>query len=512
MQTGEQSTISIPAGPALRPYALAIDIGTSSVRALVYDATGRAIEHRQAQLPYEIDTGLDGRSTFDANELRRLTETAIDEVCREIGDDTVAAVGISCFWHSLVGLDEHGEPITPVLYWGDNRSVEQVDRLSAGLDQQYWRGRSGCVFHSNYWPAKLLWLQQTEPELFSRVDLWTAPTGVLARAWLDTDAISLCMASGTGMVDLSSGMWITDFGDLLRIEPARLPPIVDRGEPAQLNAAFARRWPQLAGARWYPALGDGACASIGSGSTDATRIGMTLGSSGATRMPVPAPLGTYPPLYENLWIYRIDRQTALYGAAISNGGLMLDWTLALLDDREGALREPAAALPPASHGLTILPFLSAERSPIWNDRARGVISGLTLATTRAEMLLAATESVAYRLAETCDAVRAVASRDARIIANGAALLKSGLLLQIVTDTLDAPIVALDPDLESAARGAAILALASLDPTSVAFDPTAGAPVTTPDPSRVTIYQEARVRQNELLALFEHPGSPWNASH
>src|SRR6478735_899576 len=114
MQTGEQSTISIPAGRALRPYALAIDIGTSSVRALVYDATGRAIEHRQAQLPYEIDTGLDGRSTFDANELRRLTETAIDEVCREIGDDTVAAVGMSCFWHSLVGLDEEGQPLTPI--------------------------------------------------------------------------------------------------------------------------------------------------------------------------------------------------------------------------------------------------------------------------------------------------------------------------------------------------------------------------------------------------------------
>ncbi|MEZ4507432.1 MAG: hypothetical protein R2848_16665 [Thermomicrobiales bacterium] len=62
-------------------------------------------------------------------------------------------------------------------------------------------------------------------------------------------------------------------------------------------------------------------------------------------------------------------EPALYGAAISNGGLMLDWTLEVLDDPEGKLRSQAAALEPGSHGLSILPFLSAERSPIWNDRA-----------------------------------------------------------------------------------------------------------------------------------------------
>ena len=240
------------------------------------------------------------------------------------------------------------------------------------------------MFHSNYWPAKLLWLQQTDPATFDRVRLWTAPTGVMAHTWLDSDAISLCMATGTGMVDLASGEWVTRYGDLLDLDPATLPPIVDRDQPAQLTSAYAARWPQLADAQWFPALGDGACATIGSGSTDESRVAMTLGSSGATRMPVHAPIGSAPPLYDDLWIYRIDRNTALYGAAISNGGLMLDWTLAMLDDPEGALRAEAAALEPGSHGLSILPFLSAERSPIWNDRARGVISGLSLATTRAE--------------------------------------------------------------------------------------------------------------------------------
>lgn len=507
-------TIAISAEDAVRPLILAIDLGTSSVRAILYDSSGRVVDGHSAQLHYEIETGLDGQSTFDASELAQLTERVIDTICQSFDDtgiDRVDAVGISCFWHSLVGLDERGEPMTPVFYWGDNRSVAQVDQLRTALDEQEWRRRSGCVFHSSYWPAKLLWLQQTDPKTFERVRLWTAPTGVLSQRWLDSDAVSLSMVSGTGMVDLSSGEWMTSIGDLLQIDPASLPPIVDRDEPTHLNAEYALRWPKLADANWYPALGDGACAAIGSGSTDSSRIGMTLGSSGATRAPVTAPLGSYPPLRENLWIYRIDRSTALYGAAISNGGLMLDWALSLMDDPEGELREAAAKLLPDSHGLTILPFLSAERSPIWNDRARGTISGLTLATTRAQVLLAATEAVAYRLAETCDAVRAIAPDDTRIIANGAALLKSELLLQIVTDTLNAPVIALDEDLESAARGAAILALSSLDDDLTPFDPVEHAPATTPDPERVAIYTKARDRQNALLDFFQQSGSPWYAT-
>ena len=346
-------SISVRPADASQPLVLAIDIGTSSTRAILYDATGRAIRRRHAQVPYEIETGLDGRSTFDAAELCRLTESVIDEVCVEIGNDQVAAVGVSCFWHSLVGLDERGDPITPIYYWGDNRSVAQVDQLRAELDQQEWRARTGCMFHSNYWPAKLLWLEQTDPVTFAHVRQWTAPTGVMSRAWLGSEALSLCMASGTGMVDLASGNWIVAYGDLLKLDPATLPPIVDRDEPARLNPDYAARWPQLAEAQWFPALGDGACATIGSGSTDETRIAMTLGSSGATRMPVHAPLGSEPPLHDDLWIYRIDRNTALYGAAISNGGLMLDWTLELLDDPEGLLRKEAAALAPGAHGLSI---------------------------------------------------------------------------------------------------------------------------------------------------------------
>lgn len=505
-------SISISRRPAKSPLTLAIDIGTSSVRAICYDAAGRAVTDRHAQQSYELETGIDGRSTFDATELRLLTEAVIDEICRQIGDDRIAAVGISSFWHSLAGLDAERVPVTPILYWNDNRSVDQVDQLCTALDQQQWRARCGCVFHSSYWPAKLLWLQQTAPEPFARVRLWTAPSGVMASAWLGTDAISLSMASGTGMVDLATGQWVTQFGEVLRIDPATLPPIVDRAASSRLLPAYAERWPQLAGASWFPALGDGACATVGSGSADLSRIAMTLGSSGATRAPVPAPLGTYPMLQDDLWIYRIDAQTALYGAATSNGGLVLDWTLELLGDSEGSLRSEAAVLPPGAHGLTILPFLSAERSPIWNDRARGVISGLSLATSRAEVLLAATEAVAFRLAATCDAVRAIAPANATIIANGAALLKSDLLLQIVSDTLDAPVIALDPDLESAARGAALLASSNLYPAIEPFDPVAGARVVNPNPSRVAYYRQARARQDNLLALFEQPNSAWhNAS-
>ena len=86
-----------------------------------------------------------------------------------------------------------------------------------------------------------------------------------------------------------------------------------------------------------------------------------------------------------------------------------------------------------------------------------------------------------------------------------------MLLQIVTDSLDTPVIALDESLESAARGAAMLALSNILPALVPFDPVDGALVTTPDPARVARYAVERARQNRLLALFERPDSPWYAA-
>jgi gluconokinase len=215
------------------------------------------------------------------------------------------------------------------------------------------------------------------------------------------------------------------------------------------------------------------------------------------------------PVFDYSWVYRLDRETAIYGAAISNGGLMLDWMLDMLGGN-GELRAAVARLQPGAHRLTILPFIAGERSPIWNDQARGVIAGLSAATTRADLFRAAMEAVALRLAVIYDAVAPLAAPSHQVIAGGAALLRSDLLLQTVTDALGRSLIALDPALEASARGAALLAReAATRDGAAAVDPAAGRDPIEPDPSSAGILRAERLRQERLLSLLYPHGSAWD---
>src|SRR5690242_646217 len=132
---------------------LALDVGSSSTRACAYDERGRALEEC-ASRKYSARTTRDGSAELDADELVRAAEA----VLAEAGE--ADALGISCFWHSLLLLDEHEQPLTPVLAWQDRRAAAQAEALAARLDQDSVHERTGCMLHPSYWPAKLLWLAE----------------------------------------------------------------------------------------------------------------------------------------------------------------------------------------------------------------------------------------------------------------------------------------------------------------------------------------------------------------
>src|SRR5687768_18078752 len=127
-----------PDSPAVdrAPLTLALDAGTSSVRALAFDSLGRAIDETEEQQHYTLETTPDGGATFPAEPLFDLTVRAIDGVVARLGDAAarVAAVGSTSFWHSLMGIDATGTPTTPVFYWADTRSSSEAAALLPDLD------------------------------------------------------------------------------------------------------------------------------------------------------------------------------------------------------------------------------------------------------------------------------------------------------------------------------------------------------------------------------------------
>ncbi|HEY0752339.1 MAG TPA: gluconokinase [Ktedonobacteraceae bacterium] len=484
-----------------QPFILALDIGTSSTRAILYDAHGTAIPGVQAQLTYQLTISRAGEASVDADFLLGLVARTLDETLKEAGAraQQIAGVATSAFWNTLVPLDSTGSPLLPLMTWEDTRPQQDALELRDLLDEANTQRRTGTRQHACYWPAKIRWLTRTYPEIAARTARYVSFGEYLHERLLGRAVCSLSMASATGLLNTRDRAWDSELLDLLHLSPTQLPVIGDLPDTLQgLTPEFAARWPTLNGVPWFPAIGDGAAANMGSGCANTSTWVVTMGTSSAVRVVV-APTLVEPE--QGLWLYYVDQKRALLGGALSEGGNMLAWLQKTLQLPELAkLDQQLAEIEPASHGLTILPQIAGERSPGWHANASMLISGLTLHTTPGEIARASLEAVIFQLSWVYDQLTHVLASQApqpRLIANGAALLKSSLLPQLLADTLNCPLE-LSESSEASARGVALLALETLHylPDLAQLQPTSST-IIQPDPTRHQVYRLARERQQAL---------------
>ncbi len=159
---------------------LALDIGSSSARATLYDDAGAAVEGGSRQVEYHARVTADGGVEHDAQHLLEAAAACIDAVLPAARD--VAAVGISTFWHGLLGFDGAGRPATPLYMYSDTRSAGEAEALGRRLDEAAVRARTGCPLHTSYWPAKLRWLAAGPSTV--RPARWGSIGELLAAEWL----------------------------------------------------------------------------------------------------------------------------------------------------------------------------------------------------------------------------------------------------------------------------------------------------------------------------------------
>ncbi len=393
------------------PYVLALDIGTSSVRALLFDAAGRAVPHIKTQLPYELTTSGEGEACVDADKLVQLVAQSIDGALQAAGSlvSQIVAVATDTFWHSLVAVAADGRALTPVLTWEDNRSRNSLATLVRQLDPQDVHQRTGARLHTSYWPAKLRWLAETAPDIFAQTAQWLSFGEYLHRRLLGESVCSLSMASATGMMAIRKRAWDAELQRVTGTRPEQFPSLGDLGDSISgLLPDYASRWPFLKDVLWFPAIGDGAAANVGSGCLGSDQLSLTIGTSSAMRVIVS------PDEVEStggLWLYLLDANRALLGGALSEGGNLPAWLEATLKLHPLVEAEAGiASLTPDAHGLTILPFITGERSPGWHAQATMGITGLNAHTTPIDLLRASLEAIAYQLRAVYDALLQTASR------------------------------------------------------------------------------------------------------
>jgi len=489
--------VSVMAGtrPAI---VLALDVGTSGVRAAMFDEHGREIPGANVQNSRDISTR-SGFAEMDPEAALELVAQTIDDILALPHTDysRIELVSISCFWHSLMGIDSSGKATTPLLSWADTRSVLITSQLRTRFNEQEIHARTGCRFHPSYWPAKILWLQNERPDAFKETRYWLGFGEYLALRLFGYRGKSVSMASATGLFNQHTRDWDQEFVRDLKISPETLPELAfSNRTPHRLVERFAVRWRQLSEACLCPAIGDGAANNIGAGCLSRASVALMVGTSGALRTLYEGE----PParLSDALWSYRADRTRVVVGGALSDGGGLYHWlteALALGEASSDALQDSLALMEPDAHGLTILPFWAGERSTGWNPNARGAILGLSVQTEPIDIVRAAMESVAYRFALILNALDEIAP-GASIIAAGNALRSSPVWVQILADVLNRPIL-LGSLREASTRGAALLALEAAGkiqtieefsvPVETAFEP---------DASRHERYQEGLARQQE----------------
>jgi gluconokinase len=478
---------------------LALDIGTSSCRTAFFDESGRRMLESTAQKTYPLWTTSDGGAELDPHILLDAVRQCLAQTLthakstRALRGFKIRGMGVSCFWHSLIGTNADGEPLTKVITWADARCRQDATRLRETFAEKTIHARTGCMLRSSFWPAKLLWLRRTQASLFRRIKRWMSPAEWLQLQLTGATRCALGMATGTGLFNPSKLHWDDTLLEHCGLRVSQLPDLSD--EPVHAAGPLASEFPELADVPWFPAIGDGAASNLGSDCTRPGLAAINVGTSAALRIMRAGKTAKAP---TGLFCYRVDAERFLVGGAVSNAGNLRAWCLKELNAGDPqALESELSKRPGPDHGLTVLPFWTAERAPTWNEDLRGAILGITQATSAIDLLQAVTEATFHRIAQIAEALSGQTPESPKYFVSGG-IQHSNSALQRLADVLNQPLHA-NPEPEASIRGAAVFAMEKL---GMPISPLPVLPPLRPRKAVAQRYQVDRERQAALERLLQ----------
>ena len=475
---------------------LVIDVGSSSVRTLLFDDNAQSIPQAEVRCTHSFTSSADGASTASPADLRRLVEACLDEILSHPQASEIEAVGMACFVGNVLALDKNGRPLTPLFTYADTRGKAQIKRFRQTIDSEASHQRTGCLLHTAYYPTRLAWCRENQLEIWAKVALWCDFATYCYQQWFGRPVpASYSVMSWSGLLNRANLTWDEEWLAHLKLSSDKLPELADFATIQHgLTETYDQRWPMLRDVPFYLAVGDGAAANIGSGAIDDDHIALTIGTTAAIRRISTEKL---PPVPNGLWSYRVTAQYHLIGGATSEGGNIYQWaenTFKLSDS--GAIENYLLTHSADTHGLTVLPLLAGERSPGFNPLASGALVGLNLATKPIHILQALVESVALRLALIAEQLDL--APNAKIMASGGVLARSEAWTQILANALNRPVQRLAHN-EITARGVAILLLSHLHQQAWGDFPVEIRDIIEPEEDDVERLQEAGARQRALYA-------------
>jgi len=446
---------------AARQWILALDQGTTSSRAIVFDQDGHALA--LAQRPTTQIYPQLGWVNQDANEIWATTLAVAGEAIASTGlvASDIAAIGIANQRETLVVWDRgSGEPVAPAIVWQSRQSQPQVDALLDRDMGPLYQHKTGLVPDAYFSATKLAWLLETDAAIRRRAEAGELAAGTVD-SWLlwnltggAVHATDPSNASRTMLFDIHTLAWSAELLADLGIPAALLPEIVTSAayagttDPALLGAAIPICG--IAGDQQAALFGQ-ACFTPGAAKNTYGTGSFLLMQTGSNLRP-----STHRLLTTIAWKIGTEVAYALEGAVYVSGAAV-DWLrdgLGIIP--EAAAVEPLAASVPDAGGVVVVPALTGLGAPHWDSAARGSIFGLTRGTTKAHIARATLEGIAMQTRDVTEAMTADSGIELTSLRVDGGAARNNLLMQMQSDVLGVPVVR-PKSVETTAIGAAFLA-------------------------------------------------------
>lgn len=433
---------------------IGIDLGTSAVKLLLMDETGKVLNIVSKEYPLSFPNP--GWSEQNPSDWWAQSKAGLKELTANVDKNSIAGISFGGQMHGLVVLDENDEVIRPAILWNDGRTQKETDYLNNEIGKEKLSKLTGNIAFAGFTAPKILWLKANEPQNFAKIKKIMLPKDYIAYRLTGEFSTDYSDASGMLLLDVKNKCWSKEMFEICGVKEEWMPKLYESYEKTGTLK------PDVAEELGFPAecivaagAGDNAAAAIGTGTVGAGKCNLSLGTSGT--------------LFITSDKFGVDPHNALHSFDHADGayhlmGCMLSaascnnwWMKDILHtddfadeqkplDEEGRLGE---------NHVYFLPYLMGERSPHNDPSARASFIGMSMDTSRADMLQAVFEGVAYGLRDSLEVARSlgVAPERTTICGGGA---KSPLWRKIVANIMNMKVDTVEVE-EGPAYGGAILA-------------------------------------------------------
>ena len=417
-------------------YYIGIDLGTSSLKLLLVDGEGNVVNSASRDYPLYFPNP--GWSEQKCEDWWSAVVDAMPELIKDIDASQVAGIGAGGQMHGLVVLDRDDNVIRPAILWNDGRTNKEVDYLNEVIGKDKLSEYTANIAFAGFTAPKILWMRNNEKDKFDRIAKIMLPKDYVNYKLTGVHCCDYSDASGMLLLDVKNKCWSKEMMELCGVTVEQMPKLFESYETVgTLLPEVAKQLGLPETVKVCAGAGDNAAAAVGTGVVGAGGCNISLGTSGT--------------IFVSSDKFGVDPNNALHSFAHADGGYHLmgvvlsaascnKWFLEEIlhtDDHVGEQKEISEAKL-GKNRVFFLPYLMGERSPINDTDARGTFIGLSMDTTRADMVQAIFEGVAFAIRDSFEVARSLGVEiPSSMICGGGS--KSPLWTKIMANVLGIPL-------------------------------------------------------------------------